>query len=777
MRHYISTSIDNGLSWSAPRDITPQLYGAKCSDPVRATWKGSFFGSGQALCLRSGRLMAVIAVSIPDVGGLQNYAVYSDDDGLTWQVSNQAIAGGDEAKVVELNNGDILMSSRTGGNRLWAKSTDGGVNWGSKNSWSEIWGNACDADIIRYTSTVDGYTRNRLLHTLPNASDRRNLSMWLSEDEGSTWPVKKTICPGTSAYSSVTILPDGTIGVYFEEDGTSAYTMTFVNFSLDWLTSGSDSYQNSPAKAYRTRSSGNWSELSNWEVATHTAVWVKPTQKPTNQSAAITVAGSHELTIDEIAAADVLTLEAGGKLTIAGGNSLNANRLKLKGNTTEGNATLLNQGNFTGTLEVEQVLTGKSSAEAADNWWYLASPVSNATAAVFMNGTNRIGSYNEATASYPQITNTTTALTPGTGYLVQLNEAGSYTFSGTANTGEITIPLSRTGNNNSKRGFNLVGNPYPSYLNWNAITGFGTEARRTDIRPTIWYRTRTTGGAMVFDTFDGEDGTDNGKQGLVNGFIPPLQAFWVKVNTDNSATSLVLNNNHRAHRAGSGHLLKVKAADERKVIRLAISNGINRDVTIISTNPEASVSYDALDSEKMSAGNTAVPEIFTLIGEKELVINKLNELSAGMSFTVGIRPGKAGTYTLTLTEGTVTGELSCKLTDHHTGAITQLEIGENYTFTSDGGVSNDRFSLELRAPGISTAVDNTLTGSVKVAFTPEGYVRISGIKANEQVQLFDVAGRRIYSEKANETELYIKKEPGSGIYFIKAGNQVTKINL
>ncbi len=242
LRHYMSTSDDHGLTWTAPHDITPQLYGFESTHPIRKNWQSSFFGSGRGLTLRDGRIMAVIAVIEPGMGGLQNYAVYSDDEGETWNVSERAIVGGDEAKVVELNDGTVLMSSRQGGNRLWAKSSDRGETWGSKNTWSDIWGNACDADIIRYTSTIDGYDKNRLLHTLPNDNQRKNLTMWISYDEGTSWGTKKTLCPGTSAYSSITILPDGTIGVYFEEDGSKPYTMTFINFSLEWLTSGADNY-------------------------------------------------------------------------------------------------------------------------------------------------------------------------------------------------------------------------------------------------------------------------------------------------------------------------------------------------------------------------------------------------------------------------------------------------------------------------------------------------------------------------------------------------------
>jgi len=88
------------------------------------------------------------------------------------------------------------------------------------------------------------------LHTLPNDSTRRNVTMWLSYDEGTTWPVKKTIARNESAYSSITILPDGTIGVYIEEDETTPYKMYFLNFSLDWLTDGADRFRPASKETY-----------------------------------------------------------------------------------------------------------------------------------------------------------------------------------------------------------------------------------------------------------------------------------------------------------------------------------------------------------------------------------------------------------------------------------------------------------------------------------------------------------------------------------------------
>ncbi|MBB3188701.1 exo-alpha-sialidase [Microbacter margulisiae] len=241
LRTYICRSSNNGQTWTSPKDITDQLYGSGCSDPIRKLWYASFCASGRGLLTHSGRIMLVAAVRETSSSKLSNFVYYSDDNGYTWNVSDRAMLGGDEAKVAELNNGNILMSIRHdgGGARYYNLSSDNGVTWGAVSSWPELTEPGCNGSLIRYTSTKDGYDKNRLLHSIPNdATFRDNVSVFVSYDEGKTWPVKKSICTGSSAYSSLTILPDGTIGAYVEEnDPISLY---FINFSLSWLTNGVD---------------------------------------------------------------------------------------------------------------------------------------------------------------------------------------------------------------------------------------------------------------------------------------------------------------------------------------------------------------------------------------------------------------------------------------------------------------------------------------------------------------------------------------------------------
>ena len=248
-RTYVCRSEDNGSTWSLPRDITDQLFGAGCADTLRCKWAGSFCASGSGLLGNDGTIWLVAAVRENmerSLRGISNYVYYSHDKGDTWKVSSCVKAAwGNEAKIVELSDGTLLVSIRNQkkGPRYYSISTNKGKTWCAVREWSEMVEPGCNGDIIRYTSLKAGDDKNRLLHSVPNDSaDRKNVTVFLSYDEGKTWPVKKTVCAGGSAYSSLCILQDGSIGIYTEENerGESDYSMYFTNFSLGWLTDGRD---------------------------------------------------------------------------------------------------------------------------------------------------------------------------------------------------------------------------------------------------------------------------------------------------------------------------------------------------------------------------------------------------------------------------------------------------------------------------------------------------------------------------------------------------------
>ena len=235
------TSEDGGETWSIPTDHTKSLYGVGSPNP---TWKGGFSGSGAALQKRDGTLVSSFVNR--DANDVRNFHFFmSKDGGASWYVSGTSgTTNADEPKTLERNNGDLSIFVRANGYNYHNVTSDDGQTWHyapETRFTSGISGTACDGEYMTWCSTLDGNAWDIALETLPNSSSRENVSICLSTDEGETFGAPKTICPWSSGYSTAVVLPDGTLGVYYEEDGyynSANYVLRFVRFSLDWASNG-----------------------------------------------------------------------------------------------------------------------------------------------------------------------------------------------------------------------------------------------------------------------------------------------------------------------------------------------------------------------------------------------------------------------------------------------------------------------------------------------------------------------------------------------------------
>ncbi len=236
------TSHDGGETWEAPVDHTDDLFGANCDNPDTKTWKSGFSGSGAALQKRDGTLVSNFVNRQAD-DSQHFYFFMSKDGGKNWYVSGTSgTASADEPKSLERNNGDLAISVRATGYNYHNVTSNDGATWHNPSQTrfnTGISGNACDGEYMVWCSTLEGNPWNIALQTLPNSGSRENVSIALSTDEGETFGDPKTICPRGSCYSATVVLPDGTLGVYYEENGVSnAFVMRFVRFSLDWASNG-----------------------------------------------------------------------------------------------------------------------------------------------------------------------------------------------------------------------------------------------------------------------------------------------------------------------------------------------------------------------------------------------------------------------------------------------------------------------------------------------------------------------------------------------------------
>lgn len=223
----ISRSGDCGLTWSVPQPIVMKDADRNGGDFGIEGYIGGFATSGAIGTADDGRLMFVlVARTNPKKwSSLSSYALWSSDGGYTWEIAEHpADTDGDESKIVETADGRLLMSirNRRKGARKFSESTDGGRTWTEPRRADDIVEPGCNGDIIRYRALKGAanplFADGTLLQTVPaDPKERRNVTLYASDDNGATWREVRTICPAPSSYSSMTELPDGSLAILTEE--------------------------------------------------------------------------------------------------------------------------------------------------------------------------------------------------------------------------------------------------------------------------------------------------------------------------------------------------------------------------------------------------------------------------------------------------------------------------------------------------------------------------------------------------------------------------------
>ncbi|MBP1664293.1 MAG: hypothetical protein H6Q19_1433, partial [Bacteroidetes bacterium] len=214
----------------------------------------------------------------------------------------------------------------------------------------------------------------------------------------------------------------------------------------------------------------------------------------------------------------------------------------------------------------------------------------------------------------------------------------------------------------------------------------------------------------------------------------------------------------------------VKASEIRPRLRMVVSNGTNSDEMLIVGKSYASNSLDSYDIEKMSADNTAIPEIYSVLDNNELVINSMNTLTEGSTVNLGFRPGKIGSFTI---EATQLENIDAKVMLLDKVAVTEQELtaGIPYTFSvEDAAATNDRFVVKLVSK-VPTGIEVGNASRDLTVFTNRNnriQVIYNGeISAQTAVSVYNVAGQKLNTQKITKAATELNGNFRPGVYMVQ----------
>ena len=440
-----------------------------------------------------------------------------------------------------------------------------------------------------------------------------------------------------------------------------------------------------------------------------------------------------------------------GKMTIPAGLNLTLGSTLTVKSTATYQGSLINNGTIVGDIDAECYTT-------PGQWHSFSAPVDNQTAnALYLGGSPDVWmkSYNEADNTYTYASDLTTDLGDMMGWMIWVggSSAQTFTFSGPGRTGTVGSNNNLVRSNpGSDYGYNFVGNPFTSAIDWDAPVG--------------WTKTNVDGTIYVYN--NGNFATYTPGSGGTNGgsaHIAMNQGFFVQVADGSNNGTLQMTSDVCVH-SDTAFMKSAEASANQQKIRLEVSNGSLTDETLICLNDEAIPGWDGnLDAHKLFSFNQNRPQIFSTDNGKM----SINALPSNVETIPVDVIGKDGDQmTISLTE---VGDIDeVLLYDNLTSEATDLKKSD-YTFIYNQSVT-DRFVVSFVITGIAEQPTSNESFS---AYTADGQIRVVLKQSNHaSIAIYNLLGQKVAAVNSNQKITGITMNH-SGYYLVTVndGNTVS----
>lgn len=300
-------------------------------------------------------------------------------------------------------------------------------------------------------------------------------------------------------------------------------------------------------------------------------------------------------------------------------------------------------------------------------------------------------------------------------------------------------------------GWNLLGNPYPSALDWDAVT------IPTELNGAIWLfdPTISANGDYVYYINGG------GAANTTSQFIPSGQGFFVRAT--GGAGTLTIDNSTRVHNSQAFY----KNSDKDLLVLKANGNDVTTQ-TAIRFDQNATAKADRLfDVYKIIPDGPDVPVLFTKAENENMAINTLPSIEKNGIVPVWFRAETSGDYTITATEiETFDSNIPIYIEDIQSGIIQNLREMPEYYFNYNTG-SDKSFLIYFSKPENSNRLKevkiNSYTNGLQVDFP---VAELGNPEFEAQIMVFDLTGRKVLQTRTTEIHNQISFKGNNNIYMV-----------
>lgn len=430
----------------------------------------------------------------------------------------------------------------------------------------------------------------------------------------------------------------------------------------------------------------------------------------------------------------ILRIENAAGVSVVSGTQTITLALQLRSGTFSTNNTVTLRSNATSTAYLDNfsagfigVLSGNITVQrfipGGLGYRYFSSPISAASnlnvthLGAFISGTNGVvfdptntpaaagfptcWVYNEDDANaienpnaqwgWVSATNSSNLLSPMKGFALNLGGSTTISLTGIPSNGTVApIAISNTPSSNpTSDGYNLIGNPYPSPISWNALRGLAPNTGQFSNVIKYWSNSGQYSGQYA--DYNGIVGTNGGGD-----IIPLGQAVMVRKTTPGIGSFNLAN----SARVASSSASFFEAEVVPNLIKLRISGGTGNDEMAIYFASNASNTFDEnQDAVKMLSGVPGVPNIYSMNSDLRLSINAMGTLAQNTEIPLGVSITSAGNYTILASDFDSFEQTSLiYLEDRTLGVFHNLKMQNSVNVTLQVGDLSGRFFLHFSLP-------------------------------------------------------------------------------